>query len=48
MFAKIFGPISAEAGTVKATEYVVGVPLIVAVAIVSVGDGAAVVKPSAG
>ncbi len=44
---KILGPTSAEAGTIKATEYVVGVPLIVAVAILSVCDPAAVVKPSA-
>ena len=47
MLGKILGPTSADAGTVKATENLVGVPSIVAVAYVAVADPAAVVKPSA-
>ena len=48
MLGKMFGPMSAAAGTVKATLYVVGDPSTVAVAYVAVGVVPPVVdRPSA-
>lgn len=48
ILGKTLGPTSAAAGTVKATEYVVVVPLIVAVPMLAVVVVGAVVSPSAG